>query len=319
MQLSARKSERLETVIVIACPGQGSQTPGFLSEWISLPGAQHFLEEASAYSGVDLITHGTTSDADTIRDTRIAQPLIVAASMLAFRQLASRLTVHNVGIAGHSVGEFAAAAIAGVLSDADAMQLVGIRASAMAHAASLDETGMSAVVGGTESEVLELISSLGLTAANRNGPGQIVAAGKRSALNQLAEQAPRGTRVISLQVSGAFHTAFMQPAVQELSSAAELVTPHDPSLPLWTNSDGTIVRSGHDYLSSLVTQVSNPVRWDLCLDSFSQHNITGFIELAPAGALTGIAKRALKDVECVAVKTPSDLDDAVRLLSSASA
>ena len=306
-------------MIVIACPGQGSQTPGFLADWLDEADARAFLNSASEHAGVDLVEHGTTSDADTIRDTRVAQPLIVAASLLAWRALSRRVSLDEVGIAGHSVGEFAAAAAAGVLSDTDALALVGVRGRAMAEAATRVPTGMSAVVGGNEDEVLAKIAEHGLTPANRNGGGQIVAAGSLEALGALAADAPRGARVIALQVAGAFHTEFMQEAVPALAAAATQVTVSDPTHSLWTNADGSLVTRGQRYLELLVSQVAHPVRWDACMTSFQEHGITGLIELTPAGALTGIAKRALKGVPTVAVKTPADLESAIELITSAQA
>lgn len=302
-------------MIVIACPGQGSQTPGFLSEWITDSESRDFLKHLSGRSGIDLITHGTVSDADTIRDTAIAQPLIVAASLLAWRALAAQTDLGAVGVAGHSVGEFAAAAIAGVLSPEEAISLVAVRGQAMAQAATEAATSMAAVVGGKESDVLELINELGLTSANRNGGGQIVAAGSVEQLAQLSKQAPRGSRVVALQVAGAFHTSFMASAIPALEQAAQGVTPHDPTHLLWSNSDGKRVKTGEQFLNSLVSQVTQPVRWDSCMESFLTEGITGFIELTPAGALTGIAKRGLKGVPSVAIKSPDDLNAAVELLS----
>lgn len=319
MQGEASSSERLYDVIVIACPGQGSQTPGFLTEWLQDPSAAEFLSIASERSGVDLVAHGTTSDADTIRDTKIAQPLIVAASLLAWRALGARISLDGVGVAGHSVGEFAAAAAAGVLSEGDALQLVGVRGRAMAEAATREATGMSAVVGGVEADVLALIAEHGLTPANRNGGGQIVAAGALPALAALAEAAPRGARVIPLQVAGAFHTEYMASAVPTLNEAAASVQSADPVRTLWTNSDGSVVNNGARFVELLVSQIANPVRWDACMESFQLAGITGLIELTPAGALTGIAKRGLKGVPTVAVKTPADLDAAVELIRNAGA
>ncbi|WP_449277409.1 ACP S-malonyltransferase [Leucobacter sp. GX24907] len=304
-------------MIVIACPGQGSQTPGFLTEWLEDSSARAFLDAASESSGVDLVAHGTVSDADTIRDTSIAQPLIVAASLLAWRSLNDRTDLSNVGVAGHSVGEFAAAAAAGVLSDADALSLVGARGRAMAEAATRAETGMSAVVGGVEDDVLAKIAAHGLTPANRNGGGQIVAAGELAGLEALAADAPRAARVIPLQVAGAFHTEFMAGAVPVLDEAAARITAADPVRPLWTNSDGSIVTSGSQFIELLVSQIANPVRWDACMDGFQTAGITGLIELAPAGALTGIAKRGLKGIPTVAIKSPADLDAAVALITDA--
>lgn len=306
-------------MIVFACPGQGSQTPGFLSEWLNDESAAKFLSIGSEKAGVDLISHGTTSDADTIRDTRIAQPLIVAASLLAFRALEQRVSLEGAGVAGHSVGEFTAAAIAGVISDHEALELVGVRGRAMAEAAAIESTSMSAVVGGVEADVLAAIEAQGLTAANRNGGGQIVAAGTLTALAALAEHAPRGARVIPLQVAGAFHTDFMSSAIPVLAQAATQVHPSDATRTLWSNANGNTVQNGQAFLDSLVSQIAQPVRWDLCMQGFEHAGITGFIELTPAGALTGIAKRALKGVPTVAVKTPADLDAAVDLIQNAAA
>lgn len=316
MQAGHAKSERLFLVIVIACPGQGSQTPGFLNEWLETPEAREFVGSVSESIGIDLITHGTTSDADTIRDTAIAQPLIVVSSLLAWQALSERADLSNAGVAGHSVGEFAAAALADVLSFEEAAKLVAVRGRAMADAAAESETSMAAVVGGREEDVLAAIAEHGLTPANRNGAGQIVAAGAADAIAQLIENTPRGARVIQLQVAGAFHTNYMASAVPVLASATAEVAPTDPTRRLWTNSDGSVVSSGAKFLDLLVSQVSNPVRWDACMESFLEHDITGFIELTPAGALTGIAKRVMKGVPTIAIKSPADLDAAVELLSA---
>lgn len=322
MQPVRLASEKLFDVIVIACPGQGSQTPGFLTDWIANAESRSFLEAASEASGVDLVLHGTESDADTIRATEIAQPLIVAASILSWRALASQLELAGVdtaalGVAGHSVGEFAAAAVAGVLSETDAVRLVGVRGRAMAEAAAAEQTGMSAVVGGVEADVLAAIEAAGLTPANRNGGGQIVAAGTLSGLAALGENAPRGARVIPLQVAGAFHTEFMASAVPVLADAAGTTDVNDPTRSLWSNADGGLVTSGASFRDSLVSQIAHPVRWDACMESFQAAGITGLIELTPAGALTGIAKRGLKGIPSVAVKTPADLDAAVQLITDA--
>lgn len=277
------------------------------------------LAAFSEAAEVDLIAHGTESDADTIRDTRIAQPLIVAASIVAMTQLVQRAGRTADGLAGHSVGEIAALNAAGVIDADSAMRLVGIRGRAMADAAAQTPTGMSAVLGGDADVVLALLSELGLTPANYNVAGQIVAAGELPALAELAERAPRGVRVMPLQVAGAFHTSYMAPAVDTLRAAVDDVTPQNPTHTLWSNRDGAAVSSGQDALDRLVTQVSSPVRWDLCMESFTAAGITGFIELAPAGALVGLAKRGLRGVPNVAVKTPEDLDAAAELLNGAAA
>lgn len=301
-------------MIIAVFPGQGSQTPGFLSPWLELDGARERLAAFSEQAGVDLVAAGTEWDADRIRDTSVAQPLIVAASLLSWAALNDRAGTPAAGVAGHSVGEIAALAASGVLSDADALRLVGLRGRAMAEAATAVETGMSAVVGGDEQVVLERLEALSLTPANYNGGGQIVAAGELPALSELASEAPRGTRVIPLQVAGAFHTRFMEPAVATLRAAAADVEVADPDTTLWTNSDGSVVSNGRRALDLVVAQVASPVRWDRCMASFAEHGVTGIIELSPAGALTGLAKRALRGTPTVAVKTPDDLDAAVALL-----
>lgn len=304
-------------MIVVVCPGQGSQTPGFLEPWIEDQGSKALLETLSAAAGVDLVKHGTVSDADTIRDTAIAQPLIVAAGILTLDALAE--TDHlskTAGIAGHSVGEFTAAAGAGVLDATDAVRLVGIRGRAMADAAAIVPTGMSAVIGGEEAEILSKLDELGLFPANYNGGGQLVVAGELPALAKLAEEPPAGTRVIPLQVAGAFHTNYMRDAVETLREAAETVNTSDPIKTLWTNKDGSVATKGQEFRDLLVGQVSSPVRWDKCMESFAAAGVTGIIELAPAGALVGLAKRALKGVPTVAVKTPEDLNAARELIDS---
>jgi len=304
-------------MIIVVCPGQGSQTPGFLEPWIADSGSRALLESLSEAAGVDLIKHGTVSDADTIRDTQIAQPLIVAAGILTLDALADTDHLTKTGgIAGHSVGEFTAAAGAGVLDAHDAVRLVGLRGRAMAEAAEQVSTGMSAVIGGDETEIARRIAELGLYAANYNGGGQLVVAGELNSLATMAETPPAGSRVIPLQVAGAFHTPYMESAVAELSAAALTVNNSDPRRKLWTNRDGSLVTNGRAFLDLMVGQVSSPVRWDMCMDSFSAAGVTGIIEVTPAGALVGLAKRALKGVPTVAIKSPDDLTTARELIDS---
>ena len=300
-------------VIIAVFPGQGSQTPGFLAPWLDLDGARERIEGYSDKAQVDLLAAGTVWDADRIRDTKVAQPLIVAASLLSYAALCEAGLPG--GVAGHSVGELAALAAAGVMTESDALRLVGLRGRAMAEAAESAQTGMSAVLGGDEQAVISALAALHLTPANFNGGGQIVAAGALSDLAELAASPPRGTRVIPLQVAGAFHTQYMAPAVDTLRSAAAQVAASDPRLPVWTNHDGTIVTEGRAALDLMVAQVASPVRWDLCMASVAENGVTGIIELAPAGALVGLARRALRGVPSVAVKTPDDLDAAVALLT----
>ncbi|TFD46033.1 ACP S-malonyltransferase [Cryobacterium sp. TMT1-2-1] len=306
-------------MIVVVCPGQGSQTPGFLTPWLERPDFAAGLADMSDQVGIDLTAHGTLSDADTIRDTAIAQPLIVAAGLLTLRALlADGRHTAVAGIAGHSVGEITAAAGAGILDAVDAMRFVRERGAAMARAAALEPTGMSAVIGADEGELLARLAELDLEPANFNGGGQIVVAGALPALGALAETPPSRARVIPLQVAGAFHTRYMRPAAEHLASVAAGFSPHDPALPIWTNHDGSRVSDGARFLELLVGQVSSPVRWDLCMQSFADAGVTGIIEVAPAGALVGLAKRALKGVPSVAIKTPGDLPAAWALLEQQS-
>ena len=305
-------------MIVVVCPGQGSQTPGFLAPWLADPAAAEQLAAYSEAAGVDLATHGTESDADTIRDTAIAQPLIVAAGLLALAPLLADGRRDRIGgIAGHSVGEITAAAGAGVLAEADALRFVAERGRSMADAAALEATGMSAVIGADEAALTTRLDELGLEPANFNGGGQIVVAGALDALERLRAEPPAGARVIPLQVAGAFHTRYMRPAVDRLALVAADLDVSDPGITLWTNRDGTVVSSGREFVDLLVGQVSSPVRWDKDMASFAAAGITGLIEVAPAGALVGLAKRALKGVPTVAVKTPDDLPAAIELIEQA--
>lgn len=314
-------------MLAIVCPGQGSQTPGFLSPWLELPGVAGHLERLSAVAGLDLVAHGTVSDADTIRDTAVAQPLIVAAGLVTASQLglpagspaaAPAATPADV-VAGHSVGEFTAAALAGVLTDEQAVLLVAERGRAMAAAGAITPTGMSAVVGGDATEVAEALGRHGLTAANANGAGQVVAAGTLEQLAALAAAPPAKTRIIPLQVAGAFHTDHMAPAVGAVSAVARSLRVGEPAVRLLSNADGAVVADGPLALDRLVSQISNPVRWDACTATMADLGVTHLLELAPGGTLAGLAKRGLRGVRIVALKTPDDLDDARALLAEGAA
>lgn len=305
-------------MIVIVCPGQGSQTPGFLDPWLTESSFRDQLTGISDAVGIDLVAHGTVSDADTIRDTAVAQPLIVSAGLLTLSALLADGRRDRIGgIAGHSVGELTAAAGAGVLSETDAVAFVRERGTAMAAAAAQTPTGMSAVIGADETELLAKLDELGLSPANYNGAGQIVVAGALDALAALSENPPARARVIPLQVAGAFHTRYMAPAVPALEAFASTLATSDPTVPLWTNKDGSLVDSGAEFLRLLVGQVSSPVRWDLCMEAFQAVGVTGIVEVAPAGALVGLAKRGLKGIPSVAIKTPDDLPAAFELIDQA--
>ena len=300
-------------MLAIVAPGQGAQTPGFLTPWVENPVFRDRLTWLSAVAGIDLVHYGTEADAETIRDTAVAQPLLVASGLLAALELFPHPAdaFDQIGaVAGHSVGELTAAAGARAITAEQAMVLVRERGDAMAAAAKQTPTSMTAVLGGDRDEVLAKLEQHGLTAANDNGPGQIVAAGTVEQLAAFAEDPPAKARLIPLSVAGAFHTEHMSPAVDVLAGLARSVSTHDARIPLVSNRDGQIVHSGPDVLRRIVGQIANPVRWDLCLETMADLGVTGILEMPPAGTLTGIAKRALKGVETFALKTPDQLDDA---------
>ncbi|WP_338898472.1 ACP S-malonyltransferase [Streptomyces sp. TG1A-60] len=301
-------------MLVLVAPGQGAQTPGFLTPWLDLPGAADLLGAWSDAIGLDLAHYGTEADADAIRDTAVAQPLLVAAGLLSAAALDA--VPGAVAVAGHSVGEITAAAFAGVLDDTAALALVRKRGLAMAEAAAVTGTGMSALLGGDPEVTIPHLEKLGLTAANVNGAGQVVAAGTLEQLAALEADKPEGVRrVVALKVAGAFHTHHMAPAVDTLAKAAEDLAPGDPKLTYVSNKDGQAVATGAEVLSRLVGQVANPVRWDLCMETFKELGVTALVEVCPGGTLTGLAKRALPGVATVALKTPDDLDAARALIA----
>jgi [acyl-carrier-protein] S-malonyltransferase len=292
-------------MLAIIAPGQGSQTPGMLSAWLEDPALAQIAQDFSEAMGFDVARLGTTADADEIKDTANAQPLIVAAGLISAHALGAANSFSSV--AGHSVGEITAAAIGGVLTPVDAMKLVRARGVEMAKAAGVSPSGMAAVLGGDRQVVLRAISDLGLVAANDNGGGQIVAAGDLEAIAQLA---PEGARVRPLAVAGAFHTSYMQTAVEPLRALAQSITVSDPQVGVLSNKDGAVVTSGREVLDRIVNQIANPVRWDLCMQTLVTLGVTGVIELAPAGTLVGLIKRAAPGIQQFALKTPDDLSAA---------
>ena len=300
-------------MLVIVAPGQGAQSPGFLTPWVENPAFADRLTWLSAAAGLDLVHYGTEADAETIRDTAIAQPLLVAAGLVAALELfphPADAFAKISAVAGHSVGELTAAAGARVITAEQAMVLVRERGRAMASAAALTPTSMTAVLGGDRDEVLAALERHGLTPANDNGPGQIVAAGTVEQLAALADDAPAKARLVPLSVAGAFHTEHMAPAVDVLGRLGRSVSVHDARTPIISNRDGQVVHDGVEVLKRIVTQVRNPVRWDLCMETMLDLGVTGVLEIPPAGTLTGIARRAMKGVETFALKTPDQLDDA---------
>lgn len=307
-------------MLAIVCPGQGSQTPGLLSPWLEREDSRALIQRYAEYSGTDLFVHGTISDEETIRDTAVAQPLIVAATLASAQALhLTAPTVSGFGdavvVSGHSVGEVPAAVLSGTLTEQQALQLIAVRGQAMSEAAAAEPTGMSAVLGGVEDQVLDAISEAGLSPANINGPGQIVAAGSAAGLTLLSENPPARARVIPLPVAGAFHTDYMASASQTLADAAAALMPGDPGAALISNRDGERVDSGAEVLSRIVDQVTRPVRWDLCMESLRDAGVTGILELLPGGTLVGLAKRGLKGVAGFAVKTPDDLAPAAEFIA----
>ena len=302
-------------MLAIVCPGQGAQKPGFLSPWLELPGVGDALSALSEPAGIDLVRHGTESDADTIRDTAVAQPLLVAAGILAASALYQDAELPGPdAFAGHSVGELTAAALAGVLSNEDAMRLVARRSQSMATAAAAEPTSMAAVVGGAREDVLATIERHGLHAANINSAAQVVAAGSAEKIAALTEDGPAKARVIPLPVAGAFHTPYMAGAREELAAFAPQLRPSAPTVPLISNAGGEVVTSGDRYLELIVNQVASPVDWEACSATLKDRGITAMIEVAPAGTLTGLAKRELKGIALANLNTPDDLEAARALL-----
>jgi [acyl-carrier-protein] S-malonyltransferase len=301
----------VNNVLIFAAPGQGAQSPGFLSPWLEIPGLTEKFGTWSELAGRDLIRLGTTGSAEEITDTSVAQPLLVAAALAV-----AELLGEPDAAAGHSVGELAAGAIAGVMSAEDAIRLTRVRGEAMALACDYEQTGMTAVLGGDESAVLTAIADAGLTPANINTAGQIVAGGTLEQLAEFAANPPAGARLRPLRVAGAFHTKHMAPAVDALAAAAAGTTVGDPVITLLSNRDGAVVTSGPNWVDRIVNQVANPVRWDLCMATMSDINVTALIELVPGGTLAGLAKRALPGVELLALKTPDQLDAARALVTA---
>ena len=297
-------------MLVIVAPGQGAQSPGFLLPWLEDASFADRFRQLAEVAELDLVHAGTEADADTIRDTQVAQPLLVATAIATVEVLCPDGLSDVAAVSGHSVGELAAAAASGAVSAADAMVLVRERGRAMAEAAAVTPTGMTAVLGGDREQVLATLERHGLTPANDNGAGQIVAAGTMEQLAALAEEPPEKARLAPLSVAGAFHTHHMSPAAGRLGEVAAGVDTQPPATAVLSNKDGRLVRDGREVLDRIVGQIASPVRWDLCMQAMLDLGVTGMLELPPAGTLTGIARRGLKGVETFALKTPDQLAEA---------
>ena len=298
-------------MLILTAPGQGAQAPGFLSPWLEIPSVAEQIGTWSELAGRDLARLGTTAEADEITDTAVAQPLLVAAALAV-----ADLLPGPDAAAGHSVGELAAGAIAGVLDPADAIRLTAVRGNAMRQSCNATPTGMTAILGGDQAVVLAAIEAAGATPANVNGAGQVVAGGTLEQLAALAASPPAGARLRPLKVAGAFHSEHMAPAVAALGAAAATTVVKDPAITLLSNRDGAAVTSGTGWAERIVAQVAAPVRWDLCMQTMSGIGVTALVELIPGGTLTGLAKRALPGVELLALKTPDQLDAARELFTA---
>ncbi len=283
-----------------------------LIPWLVMDKLATLLATFSEASRLDLARLGSTADAGEIKDTAVTQPLVVATALLAVDTLDVPL---NAVAAGHSVGELAAAALAGVIEPTEAVRVAAIRGAAMGAACALTPTSMSAVMGGDPEVVLAALAALDLVGANVNGGGQIVAAGATTALAALRESSPPGARVIPLPVAGAFHTRYMDTAAGTVADAVAGIAAADPTLALLTNSDGSVVTSGRAYLELLTAQITRPVRWDACMATMARLGVTGVLELPPAGTLVGLIKRDLAGVATMALKSPDDLDRAAAFIA----
>lgn len=281
-------------MLLLLSPGQGSQSSGLLRPWLDLPGARERLATWSGATDLDLLELGTLAPDDVVRRTEVAQPLLTAVALLSGRSLLDGARPDLV--CGHSVGELSALALAGVLTDDEAVVLAAGRGAAMARAAAVSPTGMTAVLGGTVDE--NALAAAGLEVATVNAPGQVVVGGPVDALDAL--KVP-GARLRRLDVAGAFHTRAMAPAADELRTLVDALTPADAECDVVANADGARLRDGRALLDRLVGQLTRPVRFDLCLAAVG--DATRAVELAPGGVLTALVKRVLRELPVTALTT----------------
>jgi [acyl-carrier-protein] S-malonyltransferase len=289
-------------VNVLLVPGQGSQSPGLLTPWLDVPGADQDLAVWSDAAGLDLLHLGTAGSADDIRDTAVAQPLLTATALLSARALDARPDL----VCGHSVGELGALAVAGVITPVEAVALAAERGRLMAKAAAERPTGMAATLGGDEEQARQVAADLGLEVATVNVAGQTVYGGPVEALDAFAAASPGGARVRRLQTAGAFHTSAMAPAVPGFAELVAALTPQPASVPVVANADGALLTDGRALLDRLVAQLTGPVRFDLCLQAIAAAGPARAVELAPGGTLTALAKRAIPGVALTALTSPAD-------------
>jgi [acyl-carrier-protein] S-malonyltransferase len=291
-------------------PGQGSQTSGLYSSWITDEATKKIVKKYSELIDLDLVHYGTVASQSEITATNIAQPLLTALAFMTFGKLKIESN-ESIIYSGHSVGEFSAACLAGFYSKKTAMKLVSVRGKAMAEAAASNSaTGMSAVLGGDKAEVIKHIEQFDLVPANVNSNGQIVASGLLTNLEKLSANPPASTKVRKLEVAGAFHSQFMKSAESELEKEFTQVELTKPTCSFISNRDGQIITDSTDLKNRLISQITSPVRWDLCQAKMVEQGVTGMLELAPGGVLNGIAKREMPGVELFAIKSPEDIDTA---------
>jgi [acyl-carrier-protein] S-malonyltransferase len=278
-----------------------------LSSWLQDDESLTLVNQFSEICEINLLELGTTSDQSKVTATNNAQPLIASLAFLSAKKLTWE-KYQGIIFSGHSVGELSACSLAGFYSMQDAMQLVAVRGNAMAEAAmSSQATGMSAVLGGKKEDVIEHIQKYNLVPANVNSEGQIIASGLLTDLERLAENPPDSTKVRRLDVAGAFHSEFMKPAEAKLAQQFNQINLNKPRFRYISNKDGSVVTESSDLKNRLVSQISSPVRWDMCQATMKDLGVTGMLELAPGGVLTGIAKREMPGVERFAIKSPEDI------------
>lgn len=289
----------------LLAPGQGAQTPRMFRPWLRDPRTACLLASWSHAADVDLVHLGTKAGAEEIAQTENTQPLLVAQAMIILDYLP--LAAAQWVVAGHSVGELAAAAFAGVLAPEDAVSLARARGMAMAHACSLAPTTMAAVIGGAPEVVISHLHGIGLTVANHNGAGQVVAAGLVEDVECLKQDPPKGTAVRQLAVAGAFHTSYMQSAQTEFAAAADRVRFRDAVHPMLSNLDGRLVTAGAEIRERLVTQLTSSVHWDLCLASLGELSPELVVAAPPGRVVTGMVTRQLPELRTLCVQSPRDL------------